>query len=317
MGAKGWRRNLLQISGVRKMLGEKIMEKETERWRKRRKYLLAYYTFRKYFPTPLLSFLRRYRTRKKWREEYPDVKVKENLWPDGTSSAFVLTHDVESLSGVKMIDKIVKLEKDLGFRSSFNFVPERYPVPQGLIDDLKSEGFEVGVHGLKHDGLLFLSRIVFERRMEKIRKYKEKWGAVGFRSPSTIRNPEWIKEIPFLYDSSFPDWDPLEPIPGGCMSIYPFMLGNVVELPITLMQDHHLFIYLGRKDNEPWKRKFEWIRERGGMSLLIVHPDYMDEERLSLYRDFLEYVKEYKDVWHALPRKIAEWMIGKESTLKI
>ena len=126
------------------------------------------------------------------------MKVKENLWPDGTSSAFVLTHDVESLSGVKMIDKIVKLGKDLGFRSSFNFVPERYPVPQGLIDDLKSEGFEVGVHGLKHDGLLFLSRIVFERRMEKIRKYKEKWGQGEFHPLSPIGILDGLKKLHFL-----------------------------------------------------------------------------------------------------------------------
>jgi predicted deacetylase len=46
---------------------------------------------------------------------------------------------------------LIKLEEEMGFRSSFNFVPERYKVSPELRDCLVKKGFEVGVHGLKHD----------------------------------------------------------------------------------------------------------------------------------------------------------------------
>ena len=52
----------------------------------------------------------------------------------------------------------MQLEMELGFRSSFNFVPEGdYRVPGELREELTDGGFEVGIHDLKHDGHLFAS----------------------------------------------------------------------------------------------------------------------------------------------------------------
>jgi hypothetical protein len=51
-------------------------------------------------------------------------------WPDGKKFALVLTHDVEGAKGIGQIRKLVALEMKLGFRSSFNFIPEgesQYP----------------------------------------------------------------------------------------------------------------------------------------------------------------------------------------------
>ena len=42
---------------------------------------------------------------------------------------------------------MTKIEKQMGFRSSYNFVPERYKVSSVLRDYLVENGFEVGVHG--------------------------------------------------------------------------------------------------------------------------------------------------------------------------
>jgi hypothetical protein len=42
--------------------------------------------------------------------------------------AFVLTHDVEAAEGQAYVRTVADLDEGLGFRSSFNFVPERYPL---------------------------------------------------------------------------------------------------------------------------------------------------------------------------------------------
>ena len=68
-------------------------------------------------------------------------------WPHGEKFAFVLTHDVEGMNGFKRCKKLAEMDKALGFRSSFNFVPEgEYTVPESLRFYLEQEGFEVGVH---------------------------------------------------------------------------------------------------------------------------------------------------------------------------
>ena len=53
---------------------------------------------------------------------------------------------------------------------------------------LTENGFEVGVHGLNHDGKYYNSRAIFRERALKINRYIRDWGSVGFRSPSMLHN---------------------------------------------------------------------------------------------------------------------------------
>ena len=133
----------------------------------------------------ILIRLKRYRFSNVWpidsRSEQTPVEWRG--WPNQKKFAFVLTHDVESVQGQEKCEQLMKLEQDLGFRSSFNFVPERYPVSDKLRHKLVANGFEVGVHGLNHDGKLYASEEIFMRRSERINHYLKAWGAVGFRSP--------------------------------------------------------------------------------------------------------------------------------------
>jgi peptidoglycan/xylan/chitin deacetylase (PgdA/CDA1 family) len=159
------------------------------------------------------------------------------FWPEAKDYAIVLTHDVETERGQSFIPRLAELEEGFGFRSSFNFVPERYKLDRKLIEELCERGFEIGVHGLKHDGKLFRSYGEFKKRADRINHYLRELGAVGFRAPLMHRNPEWMQELRIEYDLSFFDTDPYEPIPGGCMSIWPYFIGHFVELPYTLVQD--------------------------------------------------------------------------------
>jgi hypothetical protein len=236
-----------------------------------------------------------------------------NYWPERKRFAIVLTHDVEGPAGVDNVMRVIELEQRYGFVSSWNFVAEWYPIPDGLFDDIRGTGCEIGLHGILHDGKLFSSRETFERNLPKIEHYVREWDVVGFRSPATGRNAAWMAELPVLYDTSFPDSDPFEPQPGGCCSIMPFFFGDVVELPITLTQDHTMFEILREPGIDLWRRKSDWIMARHGLINVIVHPDYVVEQKLlDRYEAFLAYLAEHADGWRALPRDAARWWRQRE-----
>jgi hypothetical protein len=119
----------------------------------------------------------------------------------------------------------------------------------------------------------------------------------------------------FDYDTSYPDTDPYEPEAGGCCSLLPFFNSDLVELPITLPQDHTLFVILQESNERRWLEKTRFLRERGGMALLITHPDYMLEStRLELYERFLRAFADDPSKWHALPRQVSEWWRDRAET---
>lgn len=261
-------------------------------------------------------------------------------WPDGKKFAFVLTHDVESSAGLANCRSLAQLEIELGFRSSFNFVPEgSYRVPAELREELTESGFEIGIHDLKHDGHLFASHYGFKRRAERINGYASKWGASGFRSGFMLRNLDWLHDLNVEYDASTFDTDPFEPQPDGRHTIFPFWVpdpngvsathqqstGNsssrgYVELPYTLPQDSTLFLLLCEKTTDIWRRKLDWIAAHGGMALIDTHPDYMaldgsnpqaGEYPIGLYKELLLYARSRyaSEYWAALPRQVAAYLL--------
>ncbi len=242
-------------------------------------------------------------------------------WPGGKDFAVVLTHDVELRGGHDKCKQLMELEKQLGFKSSFNFVPERYEVDKELRDLITSEGFEVGVHGLNHDGKLFKDEKIFTERAKKINQYLLEWNSVGFRAPAMHHNLEWIGKLNIEYDLSTFDTDPFEPQPDGMGTIFPFWVktknGNssYLELPYTLVQDFTLYILMKEETPDIWYKKLNWIAEKGGMVMVNVHPDYlnfanrreMEQFPIKIYSNFLEYIKENFNgkYWNALPKEIA------------
>ena len=261
-------------------------------------------------------------------------------WPGGKRFALVLTHDVEGAAGLTRCRELMKLEMELGFRSSFNFVPEgSYRVPAELREELTACGFEVGIHDLKHDGHLFDSHRGFKRRAVRINNYVHEWGASGFRSGFMLRNLDWLHDLDVKYDASTFDTDPFEPQPDGCHSVFPFWVPRsdcnfvgeqkstinsyrrgYVELPYTLPQDSTLFLLLCENTIDIWRRKLDWIAEHGGMALLNTHPDYMAvdgsnpkhrEYPIEFYRELLDYTRTRHsgEYWPALPREVAAHLL--------
>ena len=138
-----------------------------------------------------------------------------------------------------------------------------------------------------------------------------------------LRNLDLITNLDIQYDASTFDTDPFEPQPDGAGTIFPFLVGNAcgreyVELPYTLPQDSTLFLTLGEKNIDVWKKKLDWIAERGGLALVNTHPDYMDFKGvgrnrrsypIEFYRKLIEYAQSRYagQFWSALPREVAAW----------
>jgi hypothetical protein len=242
------------------------------------------------------------------RTELPFI----SFWPYGARYALVLTHDVETADGQRFVPTVADAEERLGLRSSFNFVAERYPLDHGLIDDLRARGFEVGLHGRRHDGRELRSRRVFERHARHINVHLRRLGAVGFRSPLTHRHPEWMQALEVEYDASFFDTDPFEPLPGGTMSLWPFTMGRFLELPYTLAQDFTLVDVLGERQPRLWLEKTAYLRRCCGMALLNAHPDYLRETcHWQVYTAFLQQLSGDDACWRALPCDVARWWRGR------
>ncbi len=234
------------------------------------------------------------------------------FWPDNFRSCAIITHDVEDTPGRDFCGQLMDLDESFGFHSSFQVIPEtRYPVPKSYLDNIVSRGFEVNIHDLKHDGRLFADHEEFLRRAKCINNYVREFGAQGFRSGILYRNADWFDAFEFSYDMSLPNVAHLDPQRGGCCTAMPFFIGKIIELPVTCTQDYTLFQILGDYSIDLWKRQIALLREQHGLISVIVHPDYIREQRAQdTYKALLGHLAGMRaegSIWTALPRDVANW----------
>lgn len=313
----------------------------------------AYYLIKPILPGRLRLALRRWRAKPifntcghSWPIYEPSGCPPEGWpgWPDGKQFPVILTHDVESQRGLDRCRQLAEIEMEYGFRSAFNFIPNgEYTVPEDLLTWLRANGFEVGVHDLRHDGTLFQSRDTFKKDAANINRQLKAWDAVGFRAGFMLHKLDWLHDLNIEYDSSTFDVDPFEPQPDGAQTVFPFWVPKpdpeadalrsldpkstpsntharpgYIELPYTLVQDYNLFIVLKQRNIDIWKKKLRWLAEKGAMAMLDTHPDYMAmagnqpsafEFPVQYYRDFLDHIRtEYAGrYWSALPREVAAY----------
>lgn len=229
-----------------------------------------------------------------------------DLYPENSRCAIVVTHDVETQKGFDFIPKVIESEQKYNFVSSWNIIPYKYDIAPDIINTIIKNGNEIGIHGYNHDGKLYYSRKIFDKRVPYINEAIEKYDAVGFRSPMVHRNLEWLQKLNIVYDASCFDYDPFQPFPGGTGSIWPFIAGKFIELPYTLPQDHTLFCILKVKDISIWKNKTDWLVNNHGVVLSLTHPDYLiKNDNLKYYEEFLAFLASIKNTWHCLPRDLA------------
>jgi hypothetical protein len=234
------------------------------------------------------------------------------FWPDGANAATILTHDVEAEAGRDFCETLMDVDEEFGIKASFQIVPEeRYAESQPLATSIRARGFEVNVHDLNHDGRLFQDRKRFLTRAAQINRYGRQFQSRGFRSAAMYRNQAWLSDLEFSYDMSVPNVAHLEPQRGGCCTVMPYFIGNLVELPLTTIQDYSLFNIVGDYSISIWKQQIELILAQHGLVTLLSHPDYLiDPSARDVYKQLLAHVAELRDsgkLWMALPCDVDSW----------
>ena len=209
------------------------------------------------------------------------------FWRKGKSHALAITHDVETKLGLEDgAGRCADIESKLGVRSTWNIPSERYPISSQLLISMASAG-EVGGHDTKHDGRLIFES--FEKKVERVGRCKSRLESLckkevrGFRSPLLQHGRELLDALGkagYMYDSSAPSWEPLSPTsfkPHGVGTVFPFFVSGVLEIPVSLPQDHQLIRVSGLTTSEAVDELFrvsQSIRGVGGACVLLVHPDY-------------------------------------------
>ena len=234
------------------------------------------------------------------------------FWPEGYNSCCIITHDVETTAGRDFCSTLMDLDDSCGTKSSFQVVPEeRYEVPAAFLAGIHARGFEANVHDLNHDGMLFADEKTFLQRVGAINRYGAQWGAKGFRAGVMYRNQEWFHALDFEYDMSVPNVAHLEPQRGGCCTVMPFFIGNLVELPLTTTQDYTLFNILGERGLNIWEREIDAVHRNHGLISILVHPDYIIEPwARKIYLQLLGHIagKASKDnIWLATAGEVNTW----------
>ncbi len=110
---------------------------------------------------------------------------------------------------------------------------------------------------------------------------------------------------------SVPNVAHLDPQRGGCCTVMPYFIGNVLELPLTTTQDYTLFHILEDYSIELWKRQIRSIMEQNGLLSFVSHPDYLTSKRaLATYVGLLEYLAHLRSrgqIWLTLPGEVDIW----------
>lgn len=234
------------------------------------------------------------------------------FWPKHVQATVLMTHDVENASGRDFCQQLMSLDEAYGIPASFQIVPEsRYKVTSEFLRSIRDRGFEVGVQDLNHDGMLFENREEFERRAKRINAYAAQFEAAGFRSAVLYRKPDWFSALSFSYDMSSPTVAPFDPQRGGCCTVTPYFISDMLEIPVTTAQDYTLFYILRHKSIDLWKNQIQCILKKHGLVSFIVHPDYvLEESQRKLYESVLHHLAELRDatpLWFALPREVDAW----------
>jgi len=223
-----------------------------------------------------------------------------------------MTHDVDTQVGRDFCPAVMDLEDAYGIKSCFCVVPERrYEVTKEYLDSLRNRGFEITLHDLNHERNLFRNRKEFLKCAEKINAYGKEFGAFGFRAGTLYRNQQWFDALKFSYDMSVPNVGHLEVQRGGCCTIMPYFIGDILELPTTTTQDYALFNYLNEYSIDLWKHQIEFIMEKHGLINFIIHPDYIGKPReWDVYKSLLTHLvqlREEKGLWIPMAEEVDRW----------
>ena len=106
----------------------------------------------------------------------------------------------------------------------------------------------------------------------------------------------------YKYTSTTPTLEYKHPTTGnthGIMTIYPIKIQNIIEIPLTVIQDHQLIYVHGLNVKETlnyMKNILTKIHKYGGQGIILIHPDYKIADHPNLYEDFINNITTNKNI---------------------
>jgi peptidoglycan/xylan/chitin deacetylase (PgdA/CDA1 family) len=247
----------------------------------------------------------------------PSTQEKREFWQK--DFGVIMTHDVDTREGYDFgLSKFVEIERAEDMVSTFNIVPKsfEYELSPDFITSLLHDGFDIGMHGLHHDGrFAFLPEEEQRTRIVNAANRAKELGipSVGYRAPWLHRTKQMIRfltEAAFDWDSSFPDTDDstIGYASTGSRTVFPFYPlyreeqlwkhSPVLEIPVSMPQDWTLLYYYKLSEESilrVWKKKMEYIKKQGGLATFIVHPDQEDFGHPKYHRAYKTLLKTIKE----------------------
>jgi peptidoglycan/xylan/chitin deacetylase (PgdA/CDA1 family) len=252
-------------------------------------------------------------------EKLSKKKISRKAW-NQKRFACVITHDVETRDGLQKAGRFIRLEEKYNVPSAWYVPSKHYRLDLEKIRELANHG-EVGAHDTKHDGKL--NRLPKQKIVERLKEAKQTLeeaahcSIMGFRAPLLQHNCDIIQalhESGYAYDTSIPTWEPKHPFtmrPHGIGTIYPLTLNGIIEIPVTMPQDHQMIHSLGispRGTVEAWAKLMKETEAIGGLCVLLTHPDYelANPENLGTYEDLLNIITSNSGAYVALPKNLVK-----------
>ena len=225
--------------------------------------------------------------------------------PGSRPAPVVVTHDIDSPEGLaNLVARFLPLEESLGARSTSYIVPCAWRVDDGLVREVVARGHDVGVHGYDHANRTpFAAPAERSRRLDAALGFAERYAATGYRAPSLLRTRVLLRDLStrYRYDSSIPTAGGLFPAPNnGCATARPFLVENIVELPVTLPRDGTLRFFGHRPDEivRMWIDCADLVARARGVVVLLTHCERRfsgHPAMLDAYRRFLAHIAERPD----------------------
>jgi hypothetical protein len=110
---------------------------------------------------------------------------------------------------------------------------------------------------------------------------------------------------------SIPNVGHLDPQHGGCCTTFPYFIGKILEIPVTMTQDYTLFNILRQYSLDLWEQQISLVLKKHGVMNFIVHPDYIINQReQNVYKRLLGRLAELRrdaGVWTPMPREVNSW----------
>ncbi len=199
-------------------------------------------------------------------------------WESSVSGQIFLTHDIDTRGGFEWALKTAAREKKYGFRSLWNVVGNLYKIDYDALDELRKDGFEIGLHGYNHDNKdAFLSEDALRKRFDRCKPLIERYGMKSYRSPSWLRTPMLFDVLKDYISTDFSRLDSDILCPGGqggCLWTKGFEYGGLLQIPSTVPYEYPLFV--GYKPDQLlnfWTPKLKWLRKINGNIVVNTHPD--------------------------------------------